>query len=135
MSTIQAPSANFAAATSTATMPVVIAPTPLMIARRRQPGTSFRSRRQRRTMSTTAFALLATFALLFPGFGTDQPDLSLPSAFDVADGRLQYEATQIVPLLLIVAVGILFYVAGASTRRDMVQIPIAAEMGVEPPTA
>ena len=70
---------------------------------------------------TTAFALLATVGLLFPGFGTDQPDASLPSGFDVAGGRLQYEATQILPLLLIVGVGILFYVAGASTRRDMVR--------------
>ena len=81
---------------------------------------------------TTAFALLATIGLLFPGVGTDQPDASLPSGFDVVGGRFQYEVTQILPLLLFIGVGILFYVAGASTRERMVRVPIEAEMGVEP---
>ena len=81
---------------------------------------------------TTAFALLATLGLLFPGFGTDQPDASLPSGFDIAGGRFEYEATQILPLVLFIVVGVLFYVAGASTRRQMVEVPIEVEMGNEP---
>ena len=48
--TIHAPSANFEIATSIATMPVVAAPTPLIAARQRQPGSSSRSFHQWRTM-------------------------------------------------------------------------------------
>ena len=80
---------------------------------------------------TTAFAFLATIGLLWPGFGTTEPDASLPSGFTGADGRFQYEATQILPLIALLVIGLLFYVAGRSTRRQMVQVPIEVEMGIE----
>jgi amino acid transporter len=82
---------------------------------------------------TTAFALLATVGLLWPGIGTSAPDDSLPAGFAVAGGRLQYEATQILPLVAFLIIGILFYVAGRGTRQHMVQVPIEQEMGVEAP--
>jgi len=80
---------------------------------------------------TTAFALLATVGLLWPGFGTAVPDASLPSGFTGADGRFQYEATQILPLIALLVIGLLFYVAGRSTRQQMVRVPIEVEMGIE----
>lgn len=80
---------------------------------------------------TTAFALLASLALLFPGIGTATPDTSLPQGFVGATGRTQYELTQILPLLAFLVVGILFYRAGRSTRANMVKVPIEAEMGLE----
>ena len=75
------------------------------------------------TIVTTAFALLATAGLLFPGIGTDSPDASLPAGFD----RITYEMTQFVPLLLFFALGVVFYILGGKTRRDMVAIPFAEE--------
>ncbi len=82
---------------------------------------------------TTGFALLATVALLWPGIGTASPDASLPTGFTGADGRLQYEATQLLPLLAFLVIGLLFYAAGRSTREHMVEVPIEVEMGVESP--
>lgn len=85
------------------------------------------------TVLTTGFALLATVALLYPGIGTATPDSSLPTGFTGVDGRTQYEATQLLPLLAFVVIGLLFYVSGRSTRKQMVQVPIEQEMGVEVP--
>jgi amino acid transporter len=73
---------------------------------------------------TTLFAILATAALLFPGFGTSHPDDALPSGFT----RGQFEVSQFVPLLFFLAIGILFYIAGAPTRRQMVQVSFADEL-------
>jgi amino acid transporter len=75
------------------------------------------------TIVTTAFALLATAGLLFPGIGTADPDGGLPEGFT----RIEYEATQFVPLLLFFLLGGLFYVLGRRTREEMVAIPFADE--------
>ncbi|HTC85741.1 MAG TPA: APC family permease [Candidatus Acidoferrum sp.] len=72
------------------------------------------------TALTTFFALLATIGLLWPGFGTSNPDASLPPKFVRSD----YELTQIVPLVILFAVGILFYVAGRGVRASMVQVSL-----------
>jgi amino acid transporter len=72
---------------------------------------------------TTFWALLAAVGLLFPGFGTSDPDGALPEHFT----RLEYEATQIVPLLIILAIGVLFYIGGRRTREHMVSIPFEDE--------
>jgi amino acid transporter len=83
---------------------------------------------------TTFFAILASVALLWPGFGvgwfgsSGNPSDSLPTGFT----RSQFEISQIVPLLVFLAAGILFYVAGATTRRRQVSVSIADEMGVPP---
>jgi amino acid transporter len=81
---------------------------------------------------TTLFAALATIGLLYPGFGAANPDDSLPSGF--ANDRLTYEMTQVIPLLLIIAVGVLFYVAGSGTRSRMVSVTFDQELAHELPT-
>jgi glutamate:GABA antiporter len=70
--------------------------------------------------------------LIYPGFGTNwfgqhgNPDSSLPAGFT----RGQFETSQIIPLAILLVIGILFYVAGAPTRRRSVTVPIAQEMGI-----
>jgi amino acid transporter len=74
---------------------------------------------------TWLWAAVATVSLLWPGFGTSGSwDASLPEGFK--GQRLQYELTQFVPLGAMIALGILFYVLGASTRREQVDIPLDA---------
>jgi amino acid transporter len=79
------------------------------------------------SLLTFGWALLATIALLWPGFGTSNPDSSLPTGF--AGQRLQFELSQIIPLLVLFAVGCLFYYLGGETRSHLVkrQIPVGAE--------
>jgi hypothetical protein len=76
---------------------------------------------------TFGWAALATIALLWPGFGTSNPDSSLPTGF--AGQRLQFELSQIIPLVVLFAVGVLFYYLGSNTRSHLVErtIPIGAE--------
>jgi amino acid transporter len=69
---------------------------------------------------TTAFAILATAALLYPGILTAAPDASLPSNFT----RGQYELTQVVPLVVLFIIGGLFYVGGSGVRSKMVQVSL-----------
>jgi amino acid transporter len=72
---------------------------------------------------TTAWALLATIALLWPGFGTSDPDSAL-AGLGFGGQRLQYELSQFIPLLVLAAVGIGFYVLGRETRSHMVSVPL-----------
>jgi amino acid transporter len=78
----------------------------------------------------TFWALFASIVLLWPGLGVNwfgqsgKPNDSLPSGFT----RIQFETSQIIPLLAFALIGILFYMAGASTRRKMVKIPFAQEL-------
>jgi amino acid transporter len=71
----------------------------------------------------TAWAALATVALLYPGFGTSDPDSALPEGWT----RGSYEASQFIPLGVLIALGLVFYVLGAPTRRRIAEIPIAPE--------
>ena len=70
----------------------------------------------------TFWAVLASIVLIYPGFGTNwfgqhgNPDSSLPAGFT----RGQFELSQIIPLAILLVIGILFYVAGAPTRRHAV---------------
>ena len=59
----------------------------------------------------TLWAALATVALLYPGFGTSDPDSSLPDGW--AGQRGAYELSQFIPLLVLIGLGFLFYVLGA----------------------
>ncbi len=70
---------------------------------------------------TSGWAILASIALLWPGFGTSSPDESLPDGF--AGQRLQYELSQFLPLVFLAVVGVFFYVSGRRTRREVVQSP------------
>src|SRR5579859_4187883 len=63
----------------------------------------------------TAWAAFTTIMLLWPGLGSANPDASLPAGF--AHDRLQFELSQIIPLLVIVALGVLFYLLGKPTRE------------------
>ncbi|GAA0706423.1 APC family permease [Dactylosporangium roseum] len=67
---------------------------------------------------TTFWAAVATVWLLWPGLGVDwfgasgNPDQALPAGI----GRAAFELIQVVPVVLLLAVGVLFYVLGAPTR-------------------
>jgi amino acid transporter len=69
------------------------------------------------------WALIATVTLIWPGlgvgwFGTPgKPDDSLPGGF--AGQRLPYELTQVIPLLIFLALGLIFYALGAKTRATL----------------
>lgn len=71
----------------------------------------------------TCWALLATVTLIWPGlgigwFGTSgKPDDSLPTGF--GGQRMSYEKTQILPLIIFLVIGLVFYAMGASTRRSL----------------
>jgi glutamate:GABA antiporter len=79
---------------------------------------------------TEAVALLATVALIWPGFGVNwfggggNPNDNL-AALSFSHQRLQYELTQIVPLAIIVGVGVVFYLLGGKTRRETAAEPVA----------
>jgi amino acid transporter len=64
------------------------------------------------------WALLATVCLLWPGFGTSDPASAVPAGF--AGQRLQYELSQFVPLLVLVVLGVGFYLLGGRTRRRLI---------------
>jgi amino acid transporter len=68
---------------------------------------------------TTAWALFTTIAIIFPGIGTAHPDDSLPEGF--AHQRLQYTLSQVIPLVVMILIGLLFYALGAPTRRQTAQ--------------
>jgi amino acid transporter len=71
---------------------------------------------------TFGWSLLATAALLWPGLGQSHPNDSLPAGFE--GQRLEYEMSQFIPLGIFVLLGVLFYVLGAPTRRNEVDVPI-----------
>jgi amino acid transporter len=74
-----------------------------------------------------AWCLLTTLAILWPGIGTSDPDASLPEGF--GGQRLQYELSQIVPLVVMILIGLAFYASGAKTRREQVA-PAGVPVGV-----
>jgi len=74
----------------------------------------------------TLWAIFASVVLIYPGFGTAHPNDALPGGFT----RTQFELSQAIPLAVFFIAGVLFFVAGAKTRRHAVQVPIAEEMGV-----
>jgi amino acid transporter len=80
----------------------------------------------------TFWAVVATIVLVWPGLGVNwfgqagNPDSSLPGGFT----RTQFELSQFIPLAVLLVMGIAFYLAGAPTRRRLVQVPIAQEMGI-----
>ena len=82
----------------------------------------------------TFWALLASLSLLWPGiftsFDVGTWNDSLPEEF--AGQRLQYETAQLVPLMIFVGIGVLFYVLGAKTRREQVDISLLDERVVDP---
>jgi amino acid transporter len=72
---------------------------------------------------TTAWALFTTIAIIYPGIGTAHPDDSLPSGF--AGQRLEYTLSQVIPLVVMVLIGLLFYALGRPTRLQAAQAEAA----------
>jgi amino acid transporter len=73
---------------------------------------------------TTAWCALTTIAIIYPGIGTAHPDDSLPDGF--AHQRLQYTLSQVIPLVVMIIIGLLFYALGAKTRRQTARTAAAA---------
>jgi amino acid transporter len=65
---------------------------------------------------TTAWCALTTIAIIYPGIGTAHPDDSLPEGFE--HQRLEYTLSQVIPLVVMIGIGLLFYALGAPTRRQ-----------------
>jgi amino acid transporter len=83
----------------------------------------------------TFWALVATVFLLWPGLGVNwfgaggNPNDSLAD-LSFSHERLQYELSQILPLLVIVVIGGVFYLMGRKARQEVVTEPIT---GIEAP--
>jgi glutamate:GABA antiporter len=73
---------------------------------------------------TFGWAALATAVLLWPGLGQANPDAALVG-LGFPHQRWQYEASQFIPLAVFLALGLLFYVLGAPTRRKEVVVTLA----------
>jgi hypothetical protein len=71
---------------------------------------------------------------LWPGFGTSDPDSAL-AGLGFGGQRLQYELSQFIPLLVLAAVGVGFYVLGRDTRRHMVSVPLTTHADAALPAA
>lgn len=65
----------------------------------------------------TAWSLLAAVCLLWPGFGTGNPDDALPAGF--ADDRLGFELLVLVPIAVLLCVHTGFYWAGNRTQGSV----------------
>ena len=83
------------------------------------------------TILPTFWALVATVFLLWPGlgvnwFGAGGNSNSSLAALSFSGQRLQYELSQFVPLAIIFALGLVFYVLGGRTRQEEVEEPLAA---------
>lgn len=77
---------------------------------------------------TTAWALFTTIAIIYPGIGTSDPDASLPSGFE--HQRLEYTLSQVIPLVVMILIGLLFYALGAPTRRQAAEAHAASGQAV-----
>jgi glutamate:GABA antiporter len=77
----------------------------------------------------TFWALLATVALIWPGFGVGwfgtggNPNDDL-AALSFSHQRMAYELSQIVPLAVIIVAGVIFYALGRPTRQDVATEPV-----------
>jgi amino acid transporter len=80
----------------------------------------------------TLWSALATVALLYPGFGTSNPDSSLPDGW--AGQRGAYEVSQFLPLAVLIGLGFAFYAMGAKTRARGADVKLA-DIPPAPPAA
>jgi len=74
---------------------------------------------------TTAWCALTTIAIIYPGIGTAHPDDSLPEGFE--HQRLEYTLSQVIPLLVMILIGLLFYALGAKTRRQTARDAVSSQ--------
>ena len=80
----------------------------------------------------TFWCLLATVVLIWPGFGVTwfgaggDPNANL-AFLNFSHQRLQYELSQIVPLAVIIVIGVVFYLLGTKTRRQVADEPVSPD--------
>ena len=77
------------------------------------------------TILATAWSLLATVCLLWPGFGTTHPDDHLPAGFE--GQRVEYEVLTIAPILAVVGVVAAYMLLRPTTSG---REPVGAHSGV-----
>ena len=65
---------------------------------------------------STGWALLATICLLWPGFGTSDPDASLPAGFE--GDRATFELLVLTPIALMLPLCAVLYYFGRTARSD-----------------
>ena len=86
------------------------------------------------TVLTTGWALFASICLVWPGFGMfESADTALPTGFE--GQRLLFELTQVVPLVLLLALGGAFIVIGRkrtefSRMRTVMRVSIPVTLGL-----
>ncbi len=84
---------------------------------------------------TTFWAVFASVVVVWPGLGVNwfgqngHPDSSLPAGFT----RMQFELSQFIPLGVILVVGVIFYLLGAKTRAQMVEVPFEEQVELAQP--
>jgi amino acid transporter len=67
---------------------------------------------------TVGFCILATISVIYPGFGTPDPEAALTN-LGWGGQRLQFEILQIAPLVVMAAVGVAFYLLATPTRKKL----------------
>jgi glutamate:GABA antiporter len=67
------------------------------------------------SISATAWSALATLCLVWPGFGTIDPDASLPAGF--AHQRVQFELLVLLPIAFVVLLACIFHQLGRCASR------------------
>jgi len=80
---------------------------------------------------TTAWAVFTTVAIIYPGIGTANPDDSLPTGFE--HQRLEYTLSQVIPLVVMILIGLLFYALGGPTRRQAARAAAVSGSGQAAP--
>jgi amino acid transporter len=80
---------------------------------------------------TTIFAVLASLAGIFPGLGVNGNLLDASGVAGKGFSRAGFETLTIVPIIITLAIGVLFYILGAPTRREQVDVALPVEGAVE----
>ena len=76
---------------------------------------------------TVGFCILATISVIYPGFGTSDPEAALAN-LGWGGQRLQFEILQIAPLVVMAAIGVAFYYLATPTRKKLATA-VAPPMG------
>jgi glutamate:GABA antiporter len=66
---------------------------------------------------TVGFCILATISVIWPGFGTSDPEAAL-AGLGWGGQRATFEIVQIAPLVVMALIGVVFYYLGAPTRKQ-----------------
>jgi amino acid transporter len=78
------------------------------------------------TIITTAWSLLAVICLLWPGFGTTDPDAALPAGFDGDRATFEFLVLAPIGLLLIAQSGFYFYERRRESHASSTRAPLTS---------